>query len=297
VRLDAVSYDERNPRGSMRLISFRTNHFSVYRFFVLSLCLALPTLAKSQTISASLPDAPIPTAEAQRASSPSVEDIDISWKKLPRRFLEDQKIIWLFPTQLARGHYWVPTLFVVGGTAALIATDPKTAPYFRKHGGNLDDLNDTVDGTITSAGTAAIPLSLLAAGYIRHDSYQVNTSLLAGEAYADSAIVDLALKIITARKRPNAIPPSGPFSDTFFNHGGSRLSAGSFPSGHAIGAFSIATVIANRYHQHRWVPIAVYGFATAVSLSRITTSAHFPSDVFLGASLGYVIARFDVLRH
>ena len=281
----------------MHQACFRTNHFPIRRLFVLILCLVLPSLAKSQTISSSLPDAPIPTADAQQASSPSVEDIDISWKKLPRRFLEDQKIIWLFPTQLARGHYWIPTLAVVGGTAALIATDPQTAPYFRKHAGNLDDLNDPFDGTITSAGTALVPISLLAAGYIRHDSYQVNTSLLAGEAYADSAIVDLALKIITQRKRPNAIPPSGPFSDTFFNHGGSHFSEGGFPSGHAIAAFSIATVIANRYHHHRWVPIAAYGLATAVSLSRVTTSAHFPSDVFLGASLGYVIARFDVLRH
>src|SRR5580704_959423 len=216
------------PPVNLRFYGFR-------HAIVIAVCLANCALANCQNVSSALPDAPIPTADAQLAASASIDDIDISWKKLPRRILTDQKDIWLFPAQLARGHYWVPTLFVVGGTAALIATDAKTAPYFRKHGGNLDDLNDTVDGTITTAGTAALPLSLLAAGYIRHDSYQLNTSLLAGEAYADSAIVDLALKIITARKRPNAIPPSGPFSDTFFNHGGSRLSAGSFPSGHAIG--------------------------------------------------------------
>jgi membrane-associated phospholipid phosphatase len=262
----------------------------------LTLSLTICALANSQNVSAELPDAPTPTVDAQRAASAAVDDIDISWKKLPRRILTDQKDIWLFPTQLARGHYWIPTLAIVGGTAGLIASDPKTAPYFRKHGGNLDDLNDVFDGTITSAETALVPLSLLAAGYIRQDSYQVNTSLLAGEAYVDSAIVDLAMKVITQRKRPYNIPPSGPFSDTFFNNGKSHFSEGSFPSGHAIGAFSIATVVANRYHHHRWVPIAVYGLATAISLSRVTTSAHFPSDVFLGASLGYVIAKFQVLR-
>jgi membrane-associated phospholipid phosphatase len=264
---------------------------------LVALCFFNCALAHCQNVSSELPDAPIPTADAQRAASASIDDIDISWKKLPRRILTDQKDIWLFPTQLARGHYWIPTLAVVGGTAALIATDPKTAPYFRKHAGNLDDMNDVFDGTITSAGTALVPLSLLAAGYIRQDSYQVNTSLLAGEAYVDSAIVDLAMKFITQRKRPYNIPPSGPFSDTFFNNGKSHFSEGSFPSGHAIGAFSIATVIANRYSHHRWVPIAVYGLATAISLSRVTTSAHFPSDVFLGASLGYVIAKFQVLNH
>ena len=276
------------------LSSFRP---AVRNISVLVLCLSSCGFAQSQNVSASLPDAPIPTAEAQRASSAAIDDIDISWKKLPRRILADQKDIWLFPTQVARGRYWVPTLAVVGGTAGLIVADPKIAPYFRKHAGNLDDLNDTFDGTITSAETALVPLSLLAAGYIRHDPYQVNTSLLAGEAYVDSAIVDLALKVITQRKRPTGIPPSGSFNDTFFNNGKSHFTEGSFPSGHAIGAFSIATVIANRYHHHRWVPFAVYGLATAVSLSRITTSAHFPSDVFLGASLGYAIAKFGVLPH
>jgi membrane-associated phospholipid phosphatase len=280
----------------MSQISLTLRYSAVRCVIFFALCLAICAHANSQSVSAELPDAPIPTAEAQRAASAAVEDIDISWKKLPRRILTDQKDIWLFPTQLARGHYWLPTLAVVGGTAALIATDPKTAPYFRKHSGNLDDLNDPFDGTITSAETALVPLSLLAVGYIRQDSYQVNTSLLAGEAYVDSAIVDLALKFITQRKRPYNIPPSGPFSDTFFNNGKSHFSEGSFPSGHAIGAFSIATVVANRYHRHRWVPIAVYGLATAVSLSRITTSAHFPSDVFIGASFGYAIARFQVLR-
>ena len=262
-----------------------------------ALFLTTSAFANAQGISANLPDAPIATAEARQASSASIDDIDISWKKLPRRILTDQKNIWLFPTQVARGRYWIPTLAVVGGTAGLIVADPKIAPYFRKHASSLDDLNDSFDGTITSAETALIPLSLLAAGYVRHDAYQVNTSLLAGEAFVDSEVVDLALKVITQRKRPIGIPPRGPFNDTFFNNGKSHFSEGSFPSGHAIGAFSIATVIANRYHHHRWVPIAAYGLATAISLSRVTTSAHFPSDVFLGASLGYVIAKFQVLNH
>src|SRR6201992_2960095 len=203
----------------------------------ISLQVAFCASASGQVVSAKFPDAPIPTAEAQRAASAVVDDVDISWKKLPKRILADQKDIWLFPTQVARGRYWIPTIAVVGGTAGLIAADPKLAPYFRKHAGNIDDINDGFDGTITSAETALVPLSLLAAGYLRHSPYQVTTSLLAGEAFVDSEIVDVALKAITRRQRPNAIPPSGPFNDTFFK-GKSRITDGSFPSGHAIGAFS-----------------------------------------------------------
>ena len=220
----------------------------------------------------------------------------MSWRSLPKDFLQDQKSIWLFPTQLAKGNHWFPTLAIVGGTAGLIAADPHAMPYFRSHTRNLDDLNDFFGAPITTAEVVVLPVSLMVAGYARHDSYQVGTALLAGEAYADSAVVDLAIKAITRRKRPIDVPPGGSFNDTFFSGGKSPFKGSAFPSGHAAGVFAVATVVASRHHNHRWVPWALYGFATAVSFSRVTTSAHFPSDIFLGAALGYTITRYQVLR-
>jgi membrane-associated phospholipid phosphatase len=72
---------------------------------------------------------------------------------------------------------------------------------------------------------------------------------------------------------------------------------GSFLSGHTIAAFSVATIMARRYgRKHRWVPIVAYGAAGLVGFSRLTLSAHFTSDVFMGGALGYAISRFTVLR-
>jgi membrane-associated phospholipid phosphatase len=253
--------------------------------------------AHSQTANPQWPDSPSHARESAGESANSPTNREVTWRSLPMDFLHDQKGIWVsFPAQLAKGHYWLPTLAVVGGTAGLIIADPHAMPYFRSHARNLDDVNDTFDAPITSAEVIALPTSLLVAGYVRHDSYQVDTALLAGEAYADSAVVDLAIKAITRRKRPSDVPPGTPFNDTFFSGGKSPFKGSSFPSGHAAGAFAVATVVATRYHTHRWVPWVVYGFATAVSLSRVTTSAHFPSDVFLGAVLGYTITRYEVLR-
>ena len=237
--------------------------------------------ACAQTADANLPDAPSQTRQSldRRDLSPA-EQRQVSWKSLPKDFLHDQKGIWLFPLQLAKGHYWLPTLGVVGGTAGLIVADPHVMPYFRDHATNLDDLNDTFDADITTGIVVAVPASLM----------------IAGEAYADSAVVDLAIKAITRRQRPSDVPPGGDFHNTFFNGGKSPFKGSSFPSGHAAGAFSVATVVAARYHRHKWVPWAVYGMATAVSLSRISSQAHFPSDVFLGAALGYTITKFEVLR-
>jgi membrane-associated phospholipid phosphatase len=254
----------------------------------------LPTWVGAQDDNDNPPDGPS-QATLVRKHGEQVER-ETSWRTFPRDFLHDQKAIWSFPGQLAKGNHLIPTLAITGATAGLLVADPHAMPYFRSHARNLDDVNDVFDSPITSAEIVAVPVSLMIAGYIRHDRYQVSTALLAGEAYADSEIVDLALKAITRRERPSDVPAGEPFRDTFFSGRKSPFKGSSFPSGHAAGVFSVATVVATRYRNHRWVPWLAYSFATAISFSRVTTSSHFPSDVFLGAALGYTITRYQVLR-
>ena len=250
----------------------------------------------AQDRNADLPESPSEVARAAKHANDPGSERKVTWRSLPKDFLHDQKTIWwIFPNQLARGQHLLPTAAIVGGTAGLLVADPHVMPYFRSHAGNLDDINDVFDSSITSAEVIAVPAALLVAGYARHDSYQVSTALLAGEAYANSAVVDLAMKAITRRQRPSDVPPGAPFNDTFFSGGKSPFKGSSFPSGHAAGVFSIATVVASRYHNHRWVPWLAYGFAVAISCSRITTLAHFPSDVFVGAALGYTITRYGTM--
>ena len=234
--------------------------------------------------------------ETPQKSQAAEVDREVSWRRLPRNFLQDQKDIWLFPVQLGKGRHWVPTIAVTGVTAALIAADPHDTPYFRRTQ-RFEGFNDVFSGRNTSLGMAIIPAAFLVVGHFRHDSYAEHTALLAGEAYADSAIVDIVMKVSTRRLRPSDIAPNGNFSDTFFSsHKNLSGTSTSFPSGHAAAAFSIATVFAHRYRRHRWVPWVAYGAAGAISFSRVTTQAHFPSDVFLGAALGFTITKFAVLR-
>ena len=262
---------------------------------VLVICVgtcAGPNVACAQDGPANLPDSP---SESLRAEHGRDADREVKWRSAPKDFLHDQKRIWLYPAQLAKGRVWLPTLVILGGTAGLLVADPHVMPYFRNHARNLDDINDVFDPLITTGEVVAVPASLLMAGYIRHDPYQVGTAILAGVAYADSAVVDLAIKAVTRRKRPADVRPGEAFDDTFFSGGKSPFKGSSFPSGHAAGVFSVATVIATRYRNHRWVPWVSYGFAAAVSFSRVTSLSHFPSDVFLGAALGYTITRYQTL--
>lgn len=256
------------------------------------------TARPDEPVRMALPDDPGQTARPTVDTTTGVPQREATWRSLPGDFLHDQKDLWMFPWQLAKGHHWVPTLIVLGGTVGLIYADPKDTPYFRSHQTNWDDVNDVFDPLITTGEVIALPAGLMTAGYIRHDDREVNTALLAAEAYGDSLVINLAMKAVTRRLRPSDVPPGGDFSDTFFKGSKSPLKGSSFPSGHATAVWSVATVVAERY-RHRgkpWIPVLCYTLATAISFSRITESAHFPSDVWLGSALGYTIAKYQTLK-
>jgi membrane-associated phospholipid phosphatase len=255
----------------------------------------------------SQPDPGVPQAAGKPQTDPNTprgnvsgpgatKDPEISWKHFPMRVLEDQKDLWLFPTQLARGRHWVPTLAITGVTGALIAADPHDEPYFRNNP-SFEETSEIFSSANTGIVEIGVPAVIYVTGLLRHDSYTKQTAMLAGEAYLDSAIPHVVIKLVSRRLRPAAVAPNHDFRDTFFqSHVGLLGKGSSFPSGHAAAAFSIGTVIARRYGNHKWVPWVAYGVAGLISFSRVPDMAHFPSDVFLGAALGYTITRFDVFR-
>jgi undecaprenyl-diphosphatase len=85
-----------------------------------------------------------------------------------------------------------------------------------------------------------------------------------------------ALKKMSHRKRPCQLEP----------HCWSRVlppDQFSFPSGHAMTAFSIALVVSAFYSYLAW---PLYFIAASIAVSRIVLGMHFLSDVIVGALLG-----------
>lgn len=263
---------------------------------------AAAQIAKPDQSSPADPPLDEPPEKAQpEAPSPRADfDRPVSWKLLYSNLIADQKQIWSFPARLARGQNWAPTAAVLAATAGLVLLDSSEAGYFRRtqtfHG-----FNNIFNGNATAIGIGATPASLYAIGLIRRDAKMQHTALLAGEAMADAEILTTVLKDATKRIKPAGFPTSGNLNDSWFEMKGSPSyiylkGDGSFPSGHTIAAFSVATIIARRYRNHRWVPYAAYGLASVVGFSRLSLSVHFLSDVFMGGALGYSISRFTVLR-
>ena len=247
--------------------------------------------AEQQNREAGQTAAPGATLDVQ-PGAPTIKTKDIEqdkkitpWKRLPRYFLQDQKSIWTSPlhTSKADAKWW---LIFGGATAGLIASDhwtsrqlPNTntqltvAKWTSKFGGSYFLL--PVSGAFYFTG--------LGAGSERFRE----TGILGFEALADTEVVVFMAKLATHRARPL----EGNSNGSFWSENGSLWNS-SFPSGHAINSWALASIVAHEYPRPLIVPIASYGFATMVAGSRLAARQHFASDVVLGAAMGWFIGDF-----
>src|SRR5208283_3750190 len=118
-----------------------------------------------------------------------------------------------------------------------------------------------------------------------NDSHSRETGFLAGEAALNAILVGEGLKFVFERPRPGARNAGS------FGAGGT-----SFPSEHALAAWSIASVMAHEY-PGTLTRLLAYGAASGISLSRVAARQHFPSDVVVGSALGYLIGRYVYRSH
>lgn len=66
-----------------------------------------------------------------------------------------------------------------------------------------------------------------------------------------------------------------------------------FYSSHASNTFFIATLMSLLLkHKHRYLPILLFFWAGMVSYSRIYLGVHFPMDILMGASMGFLLGGF-----
>lgn len=186
--------------------------------------------------------------------------------QVPRNAIRPRNLIWELP--------------ILGTTGLLIAKVDRPADN-RIQSQSLQQTAGLWSnvGLGLELGSSALAYGI---GCGEHQSHLRDAGYTALAAMGAAGTVDLALKLAFDRQFPYKPDSTGKF------WGGGR----SFPSGHSATSFAFAAVIAHRYPKNKWVKWGAYALATGVSLSRYPAKKHFPSDILMGATLGYVTGEY-----
>jgi len=223
----------------------------------------------------SLPDTPQPASGSGHSEN--------TLPGLPRQLLHDEIGMWTSPARfkLPDATWLVPA---GGFAAALFATDSSVSRHLSNKTTTLNTYLHVSDyGTYSMVGGAG---GMYLLGLLSQNEHERETGFLSGEATVDGLAVVELLKYASGRQRP--FQDSG---DGKFLKGGT-----SFPSEHAEISWAIAGMFAHEYPSP-FMKFLAYGAATAISATRVTAKQHFPSDVFVGAALGYLTSEYIYHKH
>jgi hypothetical protein len=239
----------------------------------------------------SLPSAP--SAPAVQSLPPTADDRACDLNALMvcvKHVAEDEKGIVLSPLHApAEDLWWIVPFGAATGVA--VYYDTEAIQDLGVHTTREDHFNKLSDyaglyGPFAAAGIG------YGAGSLRHDDYLKETAVLSAEAMADAGILDEGLKYALDREYPMADNAKGGFWP-----GGPKSwpNNPSMPSEHAMNVWAFAHVVAGQYDGIATKAV-VYGVASTVSVSRVLARQHFPSDVVVGSTFGYLIGGY-VLHH
>lgn len=226
-------------------------------------------------------------------------------KKTPffKALFEDEWVILTSPFRIKGKHLltWGSAALI---TAVLIKNDEElyrdTKNYQQKHGW-VDELSPKMrwfgDGNVNLGIAGGFYLC----GVVFKSKKARKTAELSLMSLIHAGVAVQLVKHLAGRKRPEAAPvgedhwegPAG-FFKRYKDHRDMYYDA--FFSGHTVTAFSVATVIAKMYNKPFIVPALCYTLASLAGLSNVTEDAHWLSDVFVGALVGYAIGNFVVKK-
>ena len=155
----------------------------------------------------------------------------------------------------------------------------------------------TVFRNLADPGTVIIGGGLYVVGRLTHDRTMTDVGLHSSEAIIAASVAGWVIKSAAGRARPR-VDFTNPH-DYKFGRGLTSNDYESFPSGHSLAAFSLASAVTAEagYHWPNEQPLIgalTYGGATLSALSRPYNNAHWLSDVVLGAGIGTLAGRIVV---
>jgi membrane-associated phospholipid phosphatase len=191
-----------------------------------------------------------------------------------RRGLADQKSLYAAPFKVKNIKWDILFLGVTGG---FLAGDREISRQISND--HVDVSHAVALGTLL--GTSAAAGGIWAYGLKTGDRHADETGELTLETLANTFLIYTPMQFIAGRERPD----DGTGNGRFWVH---RNFNTSFPAGHPMFTWAMASVIAHEYPR-TWVKILAYGAAGTLTVSRLTGRNHFTSDLWVGSALGYLI--------
>ncbi len=174
---------------------------------------------------------------------------------------------------------WYHGLAFAGVIAALSAADEPIRNEVQRHRSNTgDDVAKAIRHFGQPEVYATVALGTVATGLIAGNSKITRAGARISSGIALGGLVTTILKTSVGRRRPISTEEQytfGPFSKA----------DASWPSGHTMTAFALATGVSDEVHSLP-VSIAMYTLATGVGWSRMNDNKHWLTDVVTGAALG-----------
>jgi hypothetical protein len=199
-----------------------------------------------------------------------------------KRTLEDQKELYLTPFKPSNFKW---DALVLGGTGGLIAADR----HIEKHIGTAHYTFYQATSDVAIAGLGATLGGVWIWGLKGDHPHAKETGVLELETLVNTFLIYTPMQLLAARQRPG----EGNGNGDFWKHHNINTS---FPGGHAMFTFAMATVASHEYSQW-WVQALAYSAATIVTVTRFMARDHWSSDMFAGAALGIGIGAHIFHAH
>lgn len=196
--------------------------------------------------------------------------------------MEDQKALYEGPFK-SSNFKW--DAVVLAGTTGLLITDRRIESHIGT--AHYQFFQDT--SNIAIGGLAATLAGVWMYGVKTEHHHARETGFLELETLVNTFLIYTPMQLIAARQRPG----EGTGRGDFFKHHAINTS---FPGGHAMFTFAMATVVSHEYSQ-KWVQALAYAAATAVSVSRFMARDHWASDMWVGSALGIGIGAHVFHAH
>jgi hypothetical protein len=203
-------------------------------------------------------------------------------KRSVKRTLEDQKELYRAPFKRSNLKW---DALVLGGTAALLATDR----HIENHIGTAHYTFYQATSDVAIAGLGATLGGVWLWGIKGDHPHAKETGELELETLVNTFLIYAPMQLLAGRQRPG----EGNGNGDFWQHHNINTS---FPGGHAMFTFAMATVVSHEYPQ-KWVQALAYSAATIVTVTRFMARDHWSSDMLVGSALGIGIGAHVFHAH